>query len=117
MHQDNQYSTSDSNVLAPWIGGPKTTDEWIAFEPVRSNSMNTDWIQIGSRSHGTDLCEFVSGLGYLNYNSWGCQPYTGYIVLESSSEYLFLYEVRDTIFLFVFVSLAHHVSIYGVASR
>ena len=29
----------------------------------------------------------------------------------------FIYEVRDTIFLFVFVSLAHHVSIYGVASR
>ena len=72
------HSTSQaSSVLAGWIGGAKSTDQWVAFEPVRSNSMSTDWIQIGTRGGGNQLCEFLSDVGYNNYNSWGCQPYTG----------------------------------------
>ena len=75
-----QYATSQaSDVLADWIGGAKTTDEWMAIEPVMINSMNTEWIQIGARSSGTDLCEVISQFGYPNFNSFGCQTYTGYI--------------------------------------
>ena len=74
------YSTSQaSDVLADWIGGAKFTDEWMAIEPVMSNSMNTEWIQIGARNFGTALCMFTSHLGYPNFNSWGCQTFTGYI--------------------------------------
>lgn len=71
------YPTSDGHRLATWLGGVKPSDEWVAVTPVKSNSLTTEWIQIGTRAN--DICIFISSYGYNNYNSWGCQPYTGYI--------------------------------------
>ena len=70
----------NSNVLAPWIGSAKTTDEWVAFEPIVSDSMTYDWIQIGRRSHGMNLCGFLSEVvGERNRRGWGCEHWVGYI--------------------------------------
>ena len=80
-----QYSATNT-VLAKWIvtqgypGRAKPTDEWVAIQPVMSNSPNKEWIQIGNRHDGKDVCAFISATpGHDDYNHWGCQDYTGYI--------------------------------------
>ena len=62
-------NTNAASLLATWMGGIQSTDNWIAIQPVTVG--NYEWMEIGTRNP-SDLCMVVSGFGgnYVNFNTW-----------------------------------------------
>ena len=59
---------------APWTGGKKSSDQWVAVLPFRDGSMKYEYVQIGTRAQSTlsnPNCYTMSEIGYNNYASWG----------------------------------------------